>query len=128
MKLILYQKGSNKPIVLSDPGSSFSLKNEDLSSIFESDKINRFETKTDVVLFRGSELAGIMISDGNKEVQEEDDEQQTLPQQVPVIKPKDKIPTVLKNLPQVKPKQSQLPPEKTIPNKYDGELVIEMDK
>lgn len=63
-KIIIYQKYSTKPIILTD--NSNRTKEEihlDILKVLESDKISILVTSTDSVIVRPSEIQSVLISD-----------------------------------------------------------------
>ena len=63
-KIIVYQKNSTKPVILTDESdqSLIDLK-EKILNIYNSDKIYVLETKNDLLIGRVSEIQSILISD-----------------------------------------------------------------
>jgi len=72
MKIILYQKNSNKPIVISDPDGDLESIKENIKSIFKGKDSGPVivSTSNDFVIFKSSELAAAMIT--NKKGQKEE--------------------------------------------------------
>jgi hypothetical protein len=64
-KIIVYQKGSTKPIVLTDDtdADNNTLK-EKIIELFNQDKIYTLETTNDMLIGRPSDLQSILISSG----------------------------------------------------------------
>ena len=76
IKLIFYQKNSNKPIVLTDSGSVLSSLNlpQYINELLSSGKVCQIDTENDTFIFNPSEIAGVMISDGKRNEHSETEE------------------------------------------------------
>lgn len=66
-KIIIYQRYASKPIILTDSSSDSS---EDLQKkileLFESKKISVFETDSDILYVRPSEVQSVLITKSNE--------------------------------------------------------------
>ena len=63
-KIIVYQKNSTKPVILTDESEQSLLELKDkILDIYKSDKVYVLETKNDLLIGRSSEIQSILISD-----------------------------------------------------------------
>ena len=73
-KIIVYQRYATKPVILTDisnqPESEI---RENILKLLSSDKIGIFETTTDCLIFRPSEIQSILITKQTTELESESD-------------------------------------------------------
>jgi hypothetical protein len=120
MKLILYQKNSNKPIVLSDPENEETITNiEEIKKLMAPGKLAVFSTKEDFVIFRSSELAGIMVSTKDRNIRVDNPN-------IPNVKmtPTTKAPVVRRGPIPSGPEKKGGPELSPPPSSYEADLTI----
>ena len=67
-KLVIYQKGTSKPIVLSDTSDTLDSKlKEELKQLFTDDKISVLDTDDDFLILRPSDISAILVSKEKEE-------------------------------------------------------------
>jgi hypothetical protein len=107
-KIIVYQRGSDKPIVITDKNSTETtdeLKKKYIKVLCD-DEILSIDTDNDFILFRSEDVAGVMVSN--------------------IIDPTQPVLAPIKKKTEDKPKPTVIQPKKKEPsiNPYETELVI----
>jgi hypothetical protein len=66
-KIIIYQRYSTKPVILTDSSDDPNSIREQLLNALSSDKISIVETQNDILLIRPSEIQSILITKTTQE-------------------------------------------------------------